>query len=110
MTRCPLDHVVYVGIKLEHGVKSDFQYFWLLFRGNGGIVDGYSGVCLELFLPWSEEEILDFFGAMERLFVVAQLRMGFKDSVSWAATTSPVRLVSGACSALVTSSAYDVII
>ena len=57
-----------------------------------------------------KKEILDLFGAMESLFVDAQLRMGFKESVSRAETTSPVRLVSGACSAMVTSSAYDVII
>ena len=38
---------------------------------------------------------------MERLFVDAQLRTRFRDSVSWAVTTSPVRLVSGACSAMV---------
>ena len=53
---------------------------------------------------------MDLLWAIERLFVDAQLRMGFKGSVSWAATTSPVKLVSDACSAMVASSAYDVII
>ena len=54
--------------------------------------------------------MFDLFGAMESLFVEAQLRMGSKESASLAATASPVSLVSGACSAMVTSSAYDVII
>ena len=54
--------------------------------------------------------MLDLFGAIESLLDDAQSRMGSKDSASRAATASPVRLVSGACSAMVRSSAYDVII
>jgi len=52
-----------------------------------------------------KKEMLDLLGAMERLLVEAQLRIGFREFVSRAATASPVRLVSGACSAIVTSSA-----
>ena len=57
-----------------------------------------------------KKEMKDLLGAMESLLDDAQSRMGFKESVSRAATASPVRLVSDACSAMVTSSAYDVII
>ena len=52
-----------------------------------------------------KKETLDLLGAMESLLEDAQLRIGARASESWAATVSPVRLVSGACSAMVTSSA-----